>query len=107
MRGDVLLFEEEALPEQQPVRAFHPMLAHVHKTYPPSHRREEILVPVFQGGKLVYSRPTLQEIQARTFQSLHHLRPEHKRLQNPHIYHVSLGEKLFRQKQELIKAAVG
>jgi len=26
------------------------------------------------------------------------LRPEHKRLQNPHLYHVSLGEKLFAKK---------
>ena len=107
MRGDVLFFEDETLPEIQPVQAFHPMLAHVHKSYPAPYRREEILVPVFRGGKLVYSKPTLQEIQARTFQNLHHLRLEHKRLQNPHLYHVSLGEKLFRQKQELIKAAVG
>jgi nicotinate phosphoribosyltransferase len=107
MRGDVLFSEDETLPEKQPVQAFHPMLAHVHKSYPAPYRREEILVPVFRGGKLVYSQPTLQEIQARTFQNLHHLRPEHKRLQNPHLYHVSLGEKLFRQKQELIKAAVG
>jgi nicotinate phosphoribosyltransferase len=107
MRGDVLFFEDETLPEKQPVQAFHPMLAHVHKSYPAAYRRQEILVPVFQGGKLVYARPTLQEIQARTFQNLHHLRTEHKRLQNPHLYHVSLGEKLFRQKQELIKAAVG
>ena len=107
MRGDVLFFEDETLPEKQPIQAFHPMLAHVHKSYPAPYRREEILVPVFQGGKLVYSKPTLQEIQARTFQNLHHLRLEHKRLQNPHLYHVSLGEKLFRQKQELIKAAVG
>ena len=107
MRGDVLFFADEILPPNQAVQAFHPMLAHVHKTYPAIDKREEILVPVFQGGKLVYSKPTLQEIQARTFQNLHHLRPEHKRLQNPHLYHVSLGEKLFRRKQELIKAAVG
>ncbi len=107
MRGDVLFFEDEILQENQPVRAFHPMLAHVHKTYPPRYRREEILVPIFQGGKRVYSLPSLTEIQARTLQNLRYLRPEHKRLQNPHIYHVSLGEKLFQQKQDLIKAAVG
>jgi nicotinate phosphoribosyltransferase len=107
MHGDVLFFEDETLPEKQPVQAFHPMLAHVHKSYPALYRREEILVPVFLAGKLVYAQPTLQEIQARTFQNLHHLRPEHKRLQNPHLYHVSLGEKLFRQKHELIKTAVG
>lgn len=107
MRGDVLFFEDEILPENQPIQALHPMLAHVHKTYPPRYRREEILVPVFQGGKRVYSLPPLADIQTRTLQNLHYLRPEHKRLQNPHIYHVSLGEKLFQQKQELIKAAVG
>ncbi|HYB21028.1 MAG TPA: nicotinate phosphoribosyltransferase, partial [Thermodesulfobacteriota bacterium] len=96
------------LSENQPLRVFHPMLAHVHKTYPAHFKKEEILVPIFQRGKLVYQKPTLQEIQERTLQALqYHLRPEHKRLQNPHIYHVSLGERLFRQKQELIKAAVG
>ena len=107
MRGDVLFFEDEVFPENRPVQAFHPMLAHVHKAYPPRYKREEILVPIFQGGKQVYSLPPLADIQARTLQNLHYLRPEHKRLQNPHIYHVSLGEKLFQQKQELIKAAVG
>jgi len=107
MRGDVMFLEEEVLPEGQPVQAFHPMLAHVHKTYPPHFRREETLVPIFRGGRLVYEKPALEEIQQRTLQNLQHLRPEHKRLQNPHIYHVSLGEKLFRQKQELIKEAVG
>ncbi len=107
MRGDVLFFEDEVLPGNQRIRALHPMLAHVHKTYPPGYKREDILVPIFQGGKRVYALPPLGEIQARTLQNLHYLRPEHKRLQNPHIYHVSLGEKLFQQKQELIKAAVG
>lgn len=107
MRGDAMFFEDELIPEDQPVQAFHPMLAHVHKTYPAHFQREEILVPIFQGGKLVYSKPTLQAIQERTLRALQYsLRPEHKRLQNPHIYHVSLGEKLFRRKQELIAAAV-
>jgi nicotinate phosphoribosyltransferase len=108
MRGDVMFFEDEILPQGQPLQVFHPMLSHVHKTYPAHFKREEILVPIFKGGKLVYQKPTLQEIQAKTLQGLqYHLRPEHKRFQNPHIYHVSLGEKLFQQKQELIKAAVG
>jgi nicotinate phosphoribosyltransferase len=108
MRGDVMFFEEEILPQGRPLQAFHPMLSHVHKTYPAHFKREEILVPIFQDGKLVYRRPPLEEIQGRAREGLqYHLRPEHKRLQNPHIYHVSLGEKLFRQKQDLIEAAVG
>ncbi len=107
MRGDVLILEDESVPEGRPFRAFHPMLAHIHKNYPAHFHRKEILVPIFQGGNLVYPLPKLPEIQQNTFRSLNELRSEHKRLQNPHLYHVSLGEKLFHQKQELMKAAVG
>jgi len=107
MRGDVIVLEEETFSEKEPVKAYHPMLSHIHKTYPGHFTKGEILTPIFRGGKLVYQTPSLQKIQENTLQNLKHLRPEHKRLQNPHIYHVSLGEKLFQQKQELIKEAVG
>jgi nicotinate phosphoribosyltransferase len=103
MRGDVMVLEDEKIPAGQPVKAYHPLLSHIHKTYPASYKREEILIPVIQAGKVVYQSPSLPEIQANTLQNLKYLRPEHKRLQNPHIYHVSLGEKLFQQKQQLIK----
>jgi nicotinate phosphoribosyltransferase len=106
MRGDVIFLNEEEIPKNQPVKAFHPLLPHVSKTYPAHFRQEEILIPIFREGKLVYPLPSLSEIQDRTRQSLQRLRPEHKRLQNPHLYHVSLGEKLFLQKQELIRAAL-
>jgi nicotinate phosphoribosyltransferase len=106
MRGDLIIFEEESLPSGKPIRAYHPILPHVSKTYPEQFRREEILVPVFKDGKLVYSLPKLPEIQKNTLENLKNLRAEHKRLQNPHIYHVSLGEKLFQKKQELLRSAV-
>jgi len=105
MRGDAIVSEDESLPKGQPVRVFHPMLSHISKIYPAQFEREEILVPIIQGGKRVYQNPTLKEIQEKTLRSLTHLRPEHKRLQNPHLYHVSLGEKLFQKKQELLKIA--
>ncbi len=106
MRGDVIVLEEETFPAGQPFKAFHPMLAHINKTYPGYFQRREILIPVFQGGELVYPMPALTDIRENTLRNLKELRPEYKRLQNPHLYHVSLGEKLFQQKQELIKAAV-
>jgi nicotinate phosphoribosyltransferase len=105
LRGDVIAFEDETFPQGQPVKAFHPMLSHISKIYPGHFRREEILIPIIKDGKSVYSFPTLKEIQEKTLKSLAGLRPEHKRLQNPHIYHVSLGERLFQKKQELIQAA--
>jgi nicotinate phosphoribosyltransferase len=105
MRGDVIVFEDETLSKGQPVRVFHPMLSHISKIYPAQFEREEILVPIIRGGKRVYQNPSLKEIQEKTLRSLSHLRSEHKRLQNPHLYHVSLGEKLFQKKQELLKIA--
>jgi nicotinate phosphoribosyltransferase len=106
MRGDLIIFEEESLPSGKSIKAFHPILPHVSKTYPEQFHREEILVPIFKAGKLVYSLPKLPGIQRKTLENLTNLRAEHKRLQNPHLYHVSLGENLFAKKQELLKAAV-
>ncbi len=106
MRGDVIVLQEETLPSERPVKAYHPVFSHVSKTYPAHFKREEILVPIIKGGQVIYSSPPLPEIQRNTLQNLTSLRPEYKRLQNPHIYHVSLGETLFQQKQELLKAAM-
>lgn len=107
MRGDLIVLEEEEFVEKTPVQALHPMYAHVRKTYPSHFRREEILRPIFRKGKRVYELPPLPKIQETTLANLKTLRPEYKRLQNPHIYHVSLGEKLFRQKQDLIRETIG
>jgi len=106
MRGDVIVLQEETLPPERPIKAYHPVFSHVSKTYPAHFKREEILVQIIKGGQVVYSSPPLPEIQHNTLQNLTYLRPEYKRLQNPHIYHVSLGETLFQQKQELLKAAM-
>lgn len=107
MRGDLLVLEDEEIPENMPIQAFHPMFAHVRKTYPAHFRKEEILRPIFRGGKLVYELPSLKKIQESTLANLQTLRAEHKRLHNPHIYHVSLGKRLFEQKQQLIQEAIG
>jgi nicotinate phosphoribosyltransferase len=107
MRGDLLVLEDEEIPENTPIQAFHPMFSHVRKTYPAHFRKEEILRPIFRAGKLVYEMPSLKKIQETTLANLRTLRAEHKRLHNPHIYHVSLGKRLFEQKQQLIQEAIG
>jgi nicotinate phosphoribosyltransferase len=104
MRGDVMLFEDETL-EPRPTRVFHPIVPHISKVYPSKFSRAELLVPIFQEGKLLYKKPALKEIQHRTRQNLERLGPEFKRFKNPHIYHVSLSNRLMRTKQALLKAA--
>jgi nicotinate phosphoribosyltransferase len=105
MRGDVLLLEDESPDPDKPTRAYHPVFPHIYKTYPPHFEREELSVPIFINGKRVYDTPPLRTIQENTKRNLDRLGSEFKRLQNPHVYHVSLSEKLFRVKQELLMNA--
>ena len=104
MRGDVMHLLEEVL-ESKPMRVFHPMVPHITKVYPPKFERNELLVPIFLEGKLVYQKPSLNDIRENTRRNLARLGPEFKRFRNPHIYHVSLSKKLMRVKQALLKAA--
>ncbi|MBW2057344.1 MAG: nicotinate phosphoribosyltransferase [Deltaproteobacteria bacterium] len=102
MQGDILLREDETVDGSHPITGCHPMYPHICKTYRPPFEPQELLVPVFLNGELVYERPSLREIQANTFRNLERLEPEYKRLTNPHIYKVSLSEKLNRVKERLL-----
>lgn len=63
---------------------------------------EDLLVPVFRGGRLVYAEPTLAEIRARAAAQLAQLHAGTKRLLNPHEYPVGLEPGLHALKTELI-----
>lgn len=69
-------------------------------------RFESLLTPILAEGKQVYDLPGLDEIRARRVADIEALDPGIRRLINPHIYHVSLSQKLWDLKQELIEAAM-
>ena len=62
----------------------------------------ELQVPIFQKGQLVYSLPTLQEIQRYCQQQMDTLWEEVKRFDNPHNYYVDLSERLWETKYKLL-----
>jgi nicotinate phosphoribosyltransferase len=66
---------------------------------------EPLLVDVLKEGRLVYELPTIEEMRRRRQADLERLDPGVRRIINPHIYHVSLTERLWELKQELIRAA--
>lgn len=103
MRGDVLFFANEQIPTSTRFRAYHPMYSHVSKSYPKAFQMQELLVPVFKKGKLVYDTPSVQKIRKNTLQNLSRLDAAYKRFQNPHTYHVSLSSHLFKAKQRLLR----
>jgi len=63
---------------------------------------EDLLVPVFVKGKLVYTPPPLAEVRARTLKQLDMLSVSNKRLINPHTYVVGLEASLHKRKTDLI-----
>jgi nicotinate phosphoribosyltransferase len=66
---------------------------------------EDLLVPVFRHGGLVYARPPLADIRTRTQTQLKLLHPGIRRLENPHQYPVGLEAGLHERKTDLILAA--
>jgi nicotinate phosphoribosyltransferase len=66
---------------------------------------EALLVEVLRDGRLVYALPSIDQIRARRQADLERLDPGVRRLVNPHIYHVSLSERLWSLKQDLIAKA--
>ena len=61
--------------------------------------------PIFLGGKLVYQRPGLREIQAYCKEQVDSLWDEVKRFENPHTYYVDLSQRLWDIKQALLREA--
>ncbi|WP_317854171.1 nicotinate phosphoribosyltransferase [Chakrabartyella piscis] len=62
----------------------------------------ELLVPVIEKGKVVYTSPSVMEIKAFCEKEKTTLWDEHKRLNNPHIVPVDLSEQLVQLKNHLI-----
>jgi nicotinate phosphoribosyltransferase len=66
---------------------------------------EPLLVDILRDGKLVYDLPDIEAIRKQRNADIERLDPGVRRLLNPHIYHVSLTQKLWDLKQQLIASA--
>lgn len=64
---------------------------------------EDLLIPIFREGKLVYSLPTLSEIRTRTQEELSRFPVGIKRFLNPHQYFVGMEKSLYDLKVNLIR----
>ncbi|MCF2442974.1 nicotinate phosphoribosyltransferase [Dyadobacter sp. CY345] len=63
---------------------------------------EDLLVPIFAKGILIYDLPSIHETKQRVEQQLEHFHSGIKRFVNPHTYPVGLEQELFDLKTELI-----
>jgi len=68
-------------------------------------RVESLLVPTFAKGRRVGPEDSLEVCRARRASDLELLDPGVRRLVNPHIYHVSITDRVKRLQRELIDRA--
>ena len=66
-----------------------------------------LLTPIFKDGELIYTSPSITEIQNKVKEQLNKLHSGIKRFHNPHEYPIGLEERLFNAKIELIMQARG
>lgn len=65
---------------------------------------EALHVQVLREGKLIYDMPTIQHMREVREKDIALLDPGVRRIMNPHIYHVSLTEKLWELKQDIMES---
>ncbi len=99
--ADYLCVHDETVDDSGTLEIFDPEATWKRKTVYNFEARE-LPEPVYQGGKLVYKRPSLDEIKEYCARQVDTLWDETKRFENPQTYPVDLSQKLYDIKQGLL-----
>jgi nicotinate phosphoribosyltransferase len=102
--ADLLSLDDEDPCAMDEVVLHHPV---AYSTYRSLHREEisdfeSLMVDVLRDGELVYDLPDMEKMRSERKADLDRLDPGVKRILNPHIYHVSVTQRLWDLKEKLI-----
>ena len=100
--ADYLCVYDETVDDSKDLEIFDPDATWKTKTVY-NFEATELMVPIFQKGKLVYELPTLDQIRSNCAQQVDTLWDEVKRFDYPHNYYVDLSQKLWDIKYGLLK----
>lgn len=102
--ADELCIHGEAIDESRPHTIFDPDAIWKTKTLV-NFTAKALQVPVFKNGALVYTPPDIAQIRAYCAEQVGLLWDEVKRFENPHSYYVDLSQRLWAEKQRLLREA--
>lgn len=104
--ADLLSLDDEDPRQATEIVLRHPLDHTKYRVLDPHHLAEiePLLVEVLREGKLVDELPSIEAIRQRREADMNRLDPGVRRLTNPHIYHVSLTQRLWELKHSLIEA---
>jgi nicotinate phosphoribosyltransferase len=98
---------DETLGLKEPAVMVDPLDPLRRREIPGGVRGEDLLVPVFRGGRRVYDPPPLAEIRPRAQAELARFHAGVKRFVNPHQFPVGLERRLFDLRAQLVLEARG
>ena len=99
--ADYICVHDEQPDFTRPLELFDPEATWKRKTVSDFTARP-LLVPIFQGGKLVYQIPTIQQSRSYCQREVDSLWDEVKRFEYPHNYYVDLSQKLWDVRSALL-----
>jgi len=109
--ADVLALEDAAAPDiienGKTYSFWHPSADYRRFSHTVEGDAQPLLALRLKGGKAVGQEPSLQEVREKVRAELDSLDMSYKRLLNPHIYKVSITERLRALKLDLIKNYLG
>ncbi len=100
--ADLITLADEVVDDSQPYELFDPDFTWKRKTIT-DYTARELLEPVFDKGKCVFSKKTAKEIRDYCKQQVDTLWDEVTRFENPHNYYVDLSQPLWDLKHELLR----
>jgi len=102
----IALREEPPVDDSRDITIFDPNAVWKKKTVY-DYTARELMVRVFDNGRLCYQSPTLPEIRAYCKAQLETLWDESLRFEYPHRYYVDLSDKLWQMKRDLLEKMNG
>jgi nicotinate phosphoribosyltransferase len=100
--GYLALYEEEDVRKGERIRIFDPIHPYLSK-YIDDYEAIPLLQPLFANGEQVSPLPSLEEIRAYHQRQLELFWPEYLRVLNPEVFRVTLSEKAWQLKADLIR----
>ncbi|MBD3370914.1 nicotinate phosphoribosyltransferase [Candidatus Fermentibacteria bacterium] len=107
--ADLVCLEEEIpellrqVKEHRPIRLNHPVVEYEGITLEDYSTARPLLQPMMKEGKPIGRQPSVEELSRRRRSEVKKLHPTFRRLLNPHVYKVSLSDKLALLKMEMIR----
>ena len=100
--ADVITLNDEKIDSSEPYEIFDPIHTWKRKVVT-DFVAVKLQKKIFEKGKQVYESPTVKEIAEHRANQVDALWDEVKRFEKPHTYYVDLSEKLWKQRDELLK----